>query len=106
MNQIEIYKVEGQTQVEVQFENETIWLTQKQIASLFGTEVPAVNKHISNIIKAKELLSRATISKMEIVQKEGKRNITRNIEVYNLDMVISVGYRINSKRGIQFVHRT
>ena len=91
-----------ETRVEVKFEEETVWLTQKQIASVFGTEVPAINKHIKNILKDKELLAEATISKMEIVQKEGKRKISRNVEAYNLDMIISVGYRVNSTRATDF----
>ncbi|MEQ9437487.1 MAG: virulence protein RhuM/Fic/DOC family protein [Cyclobacteriaceae bacterium] len=102
-SQIEIYKSEdGQTQVEVKFEQDTIWLSQRQIASLFGTEVPAINKHIKNIFQDGELSPEATISKMEIVQTEGKRRVNRTVEGYNLDMIISVGYRVNSSRATQF----
>ena len=102
-SQIEIYSSEdGQTQVEVKFNQDTIWLSQRQIASLFGTEVPAINKHIKNILKDGELLSEATISKMEIVQTEGKRQVNRTVDGYNLDMIISVGYRVNSSRATQF----
>jgi death-on-curing family protein len=103
MNAIEIYRTkEGNTEVEVRFEQDTIWLNQKQIAAVFGTEVPAINKHVKNIIKSGELKASATISKMETVQTEGKRKVKRTIELYNLDMIISVGYRINSKRATQF----
>jgi hypothetical protein len=103
MNAIQIYRTkEGKTEVEVQFERDTIWLNQKQIAEVFGTEIPAINKHIKNILKNGELKASATISKMEIVQTEGKRSVRRTIESYNLDMIISVGYRINSKKATRF----
>jgi hypothetical protein len=102
-NSIEIYKgKDNQTQIEVKFENNTVWLSQKQIAGVFGTEVPAINKHIKNIIKEGELDAKATISKMEIVQQEGKRQVIREVEFYNLDLIISVGYRVNSSRATQF----
>jgi hypothetical protein len=81
-NKIEIYQTaDNQTQIQVKFEQETVWLTQKQIAEIFGTEVPAINKHIKNILKSKELLSDTTISKMEMVQKEGKRMVNRIVEI-------------------------
>jgi death-on-curing family protein len=103
MNEIEIYKDKNnQTQIEVKFDNDTVWLTQKQISELFGTEVPAINKHIKNIYKEGELLPEPTVSKMEIVQKEGKRQVVRKIEHYNLDMILSVGYRVNSSNATQF----
>ena len=81
--------------------NETIWATQKQIAQLFGTKVPAINKHIKNIV-AEEELEKSTISKMETVQKEGNREVKRELEFYNLDMIIAIGYRVNSKLATQF----
>ena len=103
MNQIEIYQTkDDQTQVEVRFNGGTVWLTQKQISAVFGTEIPAVNKHIKNIIKEKELRPEATVSKMEIVQMEGERQVTREVEVYNLDAVIAVGYRVNSIKATHF----
>lgn len=103
MNEIIIYQTkDNQTQIKVQFEKDTLWLTQKQIALVFDTEVPAINKHINNIIKEGELLTNATVSKMEIVQQEGKRQVVREIAHYNLDMIISVGYRVNSQRATQF----
>ena len=92
----------GNTQIEVKLEHDTVWLTQRQIANLFGTEVPAISKHISNIIKINELEEKATVSKMEIVRKEGKRSIKRTVDHYNLDMIVSVGYRVNSIQGTQF----
>jgi hypothetical protein len=103
MNAIEIYKdKDNQTQIEVKFDDNTLWLNQKQIAEVFGTEVPAINKHIKNIVNEKELEHGATISKMEIVQHEGGRKVKRTVEFYALDMIISVGYRINSGKATQF----
>ncbi len=91
----------GQAVLDVNLENETVWLSQKQMSILFDVNVPAINKHIKNILKDGELDS-STISKMETVQKEGKRTIARSVEVYNLDMIISLGYRVNSKRATSF----
>ena len=102
-NQIEIYQAsDGHTQIKVNFVEQTIWLNQKQISSLFGTEVPAINKHIKNILHDGELKSESTISKMEIVQTEGRRQVSRHLEVYNLDMILSIGYRVNSGKATQF----
>lgn len=102
-NQIEIYQNnDGQSHIEVIVRDETIWLSQKQIASLFGTEVPAINKHIKNILNDGELKPDATISKMEIVQTEGKRQVVRQVDVYNLDMILSIGYRVNSNKATNF----
>jgi len=101
--EIVIYQTpDKKIKIDVSLENETIWLTQKQIALLFGTEVPAINKHIANIHKSGELNKNSTVSKMEIVRREGKRSVKRNIETYNLDLIISIGYRVNSKRATQF----
>jgi len=100
--EIIIYKTgDKQTQIEVKFEKETVWLSQKQMSELFGIEVPAISKHVKNIFDTGEL-SKATLSKMETVQKEGEREIKRSIDHFSLDMIISVGYRVNSKQGIQF----
>jgi hypothetical protein len=87
--------------VDVLIQNETLWLNQKQIAELFAVNVPAIAKHIKNILDDGEL-HEATISKMEIVQKEGNREVKRNIDFYNLDMIIAVGYRVNSKQATHF----
>lgn len=101
--EIIIYQTnDGQTTIDVRMENETIWLTQKQIAELFGTEVPAISKHIKNIFSASELHKSSTVSKMEIVQTEGNRQIKRTNDVYNLDMILSIGYRVNSKNATLF----
>jgi len=103
MSEIVIFKAQDKhIEVQIIFEQDTVWLSQKQMAEVFGTEVPAVNKHIKNILKDKELTPQATVSKMEIVQTEGKRKVSRIVEMYNLDMVISVGYRVNSNRATQF----
>ena len=103
MKDIIIYKAaNNQTQVNIVFDNNTLWLNQKQIADVFGTAVPAINKHIKNIIKESELQPEATISKMETVQIEGSRKVTRTLDFYNLDMIISIGYRVNSNKATQF----
>ncbi|MCL1972932.1 MAG: virulence RhuM family protein [Endomicrobia bacterium] len=88
--------------IEVKLEENTLWLTQKEIANLFDVNIPAINKHIKNIYDEKELNSAATISKMEIVQTEGGRAIRRLVDFYNLDVIISVGYRVNSQKATQF----
>ena len=101
--EILIYQApDGTTNLDVRLEDETIWLTQRQIAILFGTEVPAISKHIRNIYSSRELEEISTISKMEIVQQEGKREIAREVSFFNLDMILSVGYRVNSKNATQF----
>lgn len=88
--------------LDVRVSNETVWLTQQQMADLFGTQRQAITKHIKNIYECAELQPFATSSILEQVQKEGKREVTRQIAIYNLDMIISVGYRVNTLRGIQF----
>jgi hypothetical protein len=93
---------DGKVNVDVLLRYESIWLTQKSMAELFDVNVPAINKHLSNIYDEGELLKDSTISKMEIVQKEGKRNIKRNVDFYNLDAIIAVGYRVNSKKATKF----
>ena len=101
-DEIIIYKTDdGSPTIEVTIKNESLWLTQKQIAEVFGIQVPAINKHINNIFQNKEL-DMATISKMEIVQIEGVRNVKRTVDTYNLDMILSIGYRVNSIRATQF----
>ena len=82
--------------------DETIWLTQKAMAELFGVESPAISKHLANIFSEGELSPEATLSKMEIVQQEGRRKVKRTLDFYNLDAIISVGYRVNSHRATQF----
>ena len=92
----------GDIKVDVLLQNETIWLPQKKIAELFGVKVPAISKHLKNIFESGELLKEATVSILEIVQNENGRNVKRNTEFYNLDAIIAVGYRVNSKRATQF----
>jgi len=93
---------DGQVKVECVLHNETIWLTQKRIAELFGVGVPAISKHLDNIYTRGELQREATISILETVQQEGLRQVKRKLEFYNLDAIISVGYRVNSSRATQF----
>ena len=88
--------------IEVRYEKETLWMTQKMMAALFDVNVPAISKHLQNIFNEGELEQDSTVSKMETVQNEGGRTVTRFIDYYNLDAVISVGYRINSIRATQF----
>lgn len=92
----------GDIKVEVLLSNETIWLTQKRMAALFGVGVPAISKHLENIYDSNELQREATISILETVQQEGSREVKRKLEYYNLDAVISVGYRVNSTQATQF----
>ena len=92
----------GEVKVEVLLSGETIWLTQKRIAELFGVGVPAISKHLDNIYDSGELQRDATLSFLETVQQEGKREVKRKLEYYNLDAVISVGYRVNSTQATQF----
>ena len=93
---------DGETRLDVRIENDSVWLTQAQIAQLFGTEIPAISKHIRNIFQSGEPERAATVSKMEMVRQEGKRTVKRRIDTYNLDMILSVGYRVNSKNATQF----
>jgi death-on-curing family protein len=103
MNQIEIYQTgDKQTVVEVRFEEGTVWLTQPQMAQLFGQTKQNISLHINNCYKEKELSKKATVKDSLTVQKEGNRMVSRKMEYYNLDVIISVGYRVKSKRGTHF----
>lgn len=88
--------------VKVIYENETFWLTQKAMAELFDVNVSAISKHLTNIFEEEELERTATVSKMEIVQTEGTRQVRRETDFYNLDAIIAVGYRVNSKKATRF----
>ena len=102
-NQILLYQTEdGETRLEVLHQDETLWLSQRDMADLFQKDVRTINEHIQNIYSEKELEENATIRKFRIVQNEGGREVSRKIAHYNLDMIISVGYRVNSIRGTQF----
>lgn len=102
-HEIVLYQVEDiNICVNVVFKDETFWMTQKAMAELFDVNVPAISKHLSNIFEEGELFKEATVSKMEIVQMEGNRKVKREPEFYNLDAIIAVGYRVNSKKATRF----
>ena len=100
--EIVLYQPDESTRLEVRLEDDTVWLTQAQMSELFRVKVPAVNKHIKNIYDEGELVKSSTISILETVRQEGNRIVHRNIEFYNLDVIISVGYRIKSVAGTRF----
>ncbi len=101
MSDILIYETNDR-QVEVRLERETVWLTQQQMADLFGKDVRTISEHIQTIFRTGELTREATLRKFRRVRQEGKRQVRREIDHYNLDMVISVGYRVNSIQGTRF----
>ena len=102
-NNIVFYQTENQqVTINITYFNESFWLSQKMIAQLFNVEVPAISKHLNNIFQENELQKEATISILETVQIEGNRNVKRKVEFYNLDAIIAVGYRVNSKEATQF----
>jgi hypothetical protein len=92
----------GQVSVQVQYEDGSFWLTQKRMSELFGVDVRTVNEHIQNIYQSNELQKEVTIRKIRIVQQEGKRDVSRELDFYNLDVIIAVGYRVNSYQATQF----
>lgn len=92
----------GEQSIEVRYEDETVWLTQKMMALLFDVTVPTINEHLKNIFDQGEIPREATIRKFRIVQIEGAREVSRTADFYNLDAIISVGYRVNSVRATQF----
>lgn len=98
-----IYQTEdGQTKIDVRMENETVWLSLNQMAELFQRDKSVISKHIKNVFEEGELAEDSTVAKFATVQSEGKRVVQRDIVVYNLDVIISVGYRVKSHRGTQF----
>lgn len=100
--EIIIYETkDGETSIDVRMEEETVWLNRNQMAELFDRDVKTIGKHINNALK-EELSEYSTVAKFATVQKEGNREVLREIEYYNLDVIISVGYRVKSQRGIQF----
>lgn len=102
-NKIVIYQSkDGHTQLDVKLEGETVWLNRQQLAELFDRDVKTIGKHINNALKEELNDGIATVAKFATVQKEGTRQVTRNVEYYNLDVIISVGYRVKSKRGVEF----
>ena len=102
-DKIIIYQTDdGNTQIDVRFENETVWLTQAQMAELFQTTKQNVSLHVNNVYKECELEEKSTVKEYLTVQNEGKRSVRRMVKYYNLDVIISVGYRVKSQRGTQF----
>lgn len=105
MNELQflIYTAENDSETaSVIIKGETIWASQKEMARLFDVGVPAISKHLKNIFEEGELEEKATISKMETVQIEGSREVVRQVDFYNLDAIISVGYRVNSQKATRF----
>jgi len=100
-DEIVLYQPDNSTQLEVRVENETVWLNRQQIAQLFNRDVKTIGKHINNALR-EELQGFPTVANFATVQKEGDRMIEREIEYYNLDMILSIGYRVKSQKGIQF----
>jgi prophage maintenance system killer protein len=92
----------GKVQLDVRLERETVWLSLSQIARLFGRDKSVISRHLSNVYKSRELLRSATVAKNATVQREGSREVIREVEYFNLDAIVSVGYRVNSKQGTQF----
>lgn len=100
-NEIILYQPDEEVKLEVRIEDDTVWLNRQQLAILFGRDVKTIGKHINNALN-EELCNISVVAKFATVQKEGNRLITRNIEYYNLDMILSVGYRVKSSRGVEF----
>ena len=101
--EIALYRTkDGRTAVDVRLEKDTLWLSLNQIASLFDRDKSVVSRHLRNIFETKELNHNSTVAFFATVQNEGGRHVERNVEYFNLDAIISVGYRVNSKRGTQF----
>ena len=102
-NQIVLYQsADGMTQLDVKLEGETVWLNRQQMAELFGRDVKTIGKHINNALREELNDGISTVAKFATVQKEGSRLVNREVEYYNLDMIISVGYRVKSRRGVEF----
>ncbi len=103
LNEIILYQTgELSERIEVRLLNETVWLNRQQMATLFGRDVKTIGKHINNVFTEGELVKESTVANFATVQMEGERKIERQIEYYNLDVIISVGYRVKSKQGTQF----
>lgn len=101
-NEIVVYQADNFTSVEVKLGNDTVWLNRNQIAALFNRDVKTIGKHINNVFSEAELDRKTTVANFATVQMEGGRDVERQIEHYNLDVIISVGYRVKSKQGTQF----
>lgn len=101
-DEIVLYQPDESVQLEVRVQDESVWLSQQQMGELFGVNRQAITKHLKNIYETNELEETATCSILELVQKEGNRQVRREVAFYNLDAIISVGFRVNTQRGIQF----
>ena len=99
--EIILYQLDSEVKLEVRLEEETVWLNRQQLSELFNRDIKTIGKHVNNALK-EELAGMSTVAKFATVQKEGDRTVTRQVEYYNLDMVLSVGYRVKSNRGIEF----
>ena len=97
-----LYNKDGLTKVDVTFDNDTVWLSLDQMTTLFQRDKSTISRHIKNVFEEGELLKDSTVAKIATVQMEGSRQVKRMIEFYNLDVIISVGYRVKSHRGVQF----
>jgi hypothetical protein len=103
LNDVLLYTdANGKVKIDVVFGDETFWLSQKKMAELFGVSVSTINEHLQNIFSSNELAADSTIRKFRIVQREGNREVNREIDFYNLDAIIAVGYRVNSFQATQF----
>lgn len=100
--EIILYQPDEAIKLEVRMEDETVWLTQAQIVELFQSSKANISEHIKNIYEQEELEESSTVRDFRTVRQEGKRQVVRNLTYYNLDAIISIGFRVNSKRGIQF----
>lgn len=100
--EIVMYQLDDMVKLNVRIEDETVWLTQAQMSLLFSVKEHTITYHIKEIYKTAELEQNGTARKIRVVRKEGNRNVSRNLDFYNLDMIISVGYKVNSKRGVKF----
>lgn len=99
--EIILYQPDNEMKLEVRLENDTVWLNRQQLAKLFDRDIKTIGKHVNNALK-EELADMATVAKFATIQQEGDRTVIRQVEYYNLDMVLSVGYRVKSSRGIEF----
>jgi DNA ligase (NAD+) len=103
VTEIVIYTAkDGHVELDVRLTDETVWLSMSQMVELFGRDKSIISRHLNNIFKVNELERETTVAKYTTVQKEGNREVKRKVEYYNLDAIISVGYRVNSKEGVQF----
>ncbi len=102
-NQIQLYtSADGKISLQVSLDNETVWLSLDQMATLFDRDKSVISRHIRNLFNEGELEQNSTVAKNATVQMEGEREVRREIDYYNLDVIISVGYRVKSMRGVQF----